>query len=1052
MAIATIVAATLQGFVNPLANAIQPPPEPQPRGIKYHYESLRRNRFPTFDGNPDPEDETLKMHRFKKGLNSRIQSALAVFKPNNFSDLMGAAMSAETDIKRRDDENKNKRPMSSQSTQNSPKFKKPNYSGGSFKGNSGSAGNTEGKWCDTCRQKHVGECYRKMGACFKCGKVGHRIKDCPDHKDKGTGSNKKNENKTNARLETVETALFGFVGHVVYPEGEIIIPLTLGSRDLRKTVITTFIVDSPSSYDIILGWLAMNELRAVASTYHQKIKFLVGARVGEVRGDQPSSRKCYVEAVRADQSKTRREGKKTRIDEVGGKVVEKGEVHFVAEEEQEVVEAGPGQKIPVAQDLRTSTRVSLINYLKTNIHVFAWSQQELTGISPLISKHQLNILPGSHSVKQKKRHFGPEKGKVIDKHVRDLLKAGHIQEIQFPTRLSNMVLVPKSTGKWRMCVDFRDLNKACPKDHYPLTQIDKLVDSTSGYELLSFMDAYQGYNQIPLAKNDQDKASFITLGGTFCYVVMSFGLKNAGATYQRLMNKVFEKQLGRNVEVYVDDILGKSKEVAAFITDLEETFATLMHYGIKLNPAKCIFGGKSGKFLGFIVTDRGIEVLRQAQQFGWNEKCEQAFQDLKIHLAELPIKGVYEAKDDRMLKYLQLIKAQSEVFMDWSIEQIPREENNKADALAKMAASLLEASTREVLHIFRLVLSSKEEILPAPEYSWMTPLIKFIINNELPKDKARAQKIKRKALRFVLLNNVLYRRLFQGPLLKCLSTMEVDYVLREIHEGCCGEHLGGISLAQKTMLVDFGGQILAKTLLKWSGLWGMDIVGPLPIARAQKKFLLVAVDYFSKWVEAEHLAKITEQELLKFLWKNIVCRFGVPMRLISDNERQFQGREITSWCWEMKITQFFTSVDYPQANGQTEVNYPRAPTQETPFNLVYGSEAVMPVEIRKTSSRVESYPDNNDQSRAMELELVEEKRDRALIRMEAFRGRVMKSYNKKVRIRDFQVGDLVMKKVNPARDVGKLEARWEGSYKITRRVSSGSFYLEDAERQALKRP
>ncbi|XP_075515456.1 uncharacterized protein LOC142550104 [Primulina tabacum] len=148
-------------------------------------------------------DETLKMHRFKKGLNSRIQSALAVFKPNNFADLMGAAMSAETDIKRREDENKNKRPMSSQSTQDGPKFKKPNYSGGSFKGNSGSAGNTEGKWCDTCRQKHVGECYRKTGACFKCGKVGHRIKDCPDHNDKGTGSNKKNENKTNARVYAI---------------------------------------------------------------------------------------------------------------------------------------------------------------------------------------------------------------------------------------------------------------------------------------------------------------------------------------------------------------------------------------------------------------------------------------------------------------------------------------------------------------------------------------------------------------------------------------------------------------------------------------------------------------------------------------------------------------------------------------------------------------------------------------------------------------------------------------------------------------------------------
>ncbi|XP_075518282.1 uncharacterized protein LOC142552392 [Primulina tabacum] len=136
---------------------------------------------------------------------------------------------------------------------------------------------------------------------------------------------------------------------------------------------------------------------------------------------------------------------------------------------------------------------------------------------------------------------------------------------------------------------------------------------------------------------------------------------------------------------------------------------------------------------------------------------------LSLLLITQQIKGVYEAKDDRMLKYLQLIQAQAEVFVDWSIEQIPREENGEADALAKMAASLSEVITREVLHISRLVLSTEKEALSTLENSWMTPLVKFIVNNELPKDKVRAQKIKRQALRFVLLNNVLYRRSFQGP-------------------------------------------------------------------------------------------------------------------------------------------------------------------------------------------------------------------------------------------------------------------------------------------------
>lgn len=117
---------------------------------------------------------------------------------------------------------------------------------------------------------------------------------------------------------------------------------------------------------------------------------------------------------------------------------------------------------------------------------------------------------------------------MIEKQVQELLKVGHISEVQFPTWLSNAVLVLKSTGKWRMCVDFRDLNKACPNDCYPLPQIDQIVDSTSGYELLCFMDAYQRYHQIPLAREDQEKVSFITADGTFCYVVMPFGLKMQG--------------------------------------------------------------------------------------------------------------------------------------------------------------------------------------------------------------------------------------------------------------------------------------------------------------------------------------------------------------------------------------------------------------------------------------------------------------------------------------------------------------------------------------------
>ena len=145
----------------------------------------------------------------------------------------------------------------------------------------------------------------------------------------------------------------------------------------------------------------------------------------------------------------------------------------------------------------------------------------------------------------------------------------------YPEWLVNVVLVKKANGKWRMCVDFTDLNKACPKDSFPLPRIDQLVDSTAGHKLLSFMDAFSGYNQIRMAEEDQEKTAFITSQGLYCYKVMPFELKNAGATYQRLVNKMFSQQIGRNMEVYVDDMLVKSKEELAHLDDLKETFATL---------------------------------------------------------------------------------------------------------------------------------------------------------------------------------------------------------------------------------------------------------------------------------------------------------------------------------------------------------------------------------------------------------------------------------------------------------------------------------------------
>ena len=164
-----------------------------------------------------------------------------------------------------------------------------------------------------------------------------------------------------------------------------------------------------------------------------------------------------------------------------------------------------------------------------------------------------------------------------------------------------------ANGKWRLCIDFTDVNRACSKDSFPLPLIDLIVDATVGHELLSFIDAFSYYNQISLDPDDQEKTSFVTGQGTYCYRVMPFGLKNAGATYQRLVNRMFQKQIGTSMEVYIDDMLVKSTTAELHIAHLAEAFQILKEYNMKLNPVKCAFGVSAGKFLGFIVNNRGIK-------------------------------------------------------------------------------------------------------------------------------------------------------------------------------------------------------------------------------------------------------------------------------------------------------------------------------------------------------------------------------------------------------------------------------------------------------------
>ena len=263
-----------------------------------------------------------------------------------------------------------------------------------------------------------------------------------------------------------------------------------------------------------------------------------------------------------------------------------------------------------------------------------------------------------------------------------LKRVGVIKEVFYPQWLANTMVVKKKTRKLRICVDFTDLNKACPKDPFPMPQIDQLVDAIVGHPQMSFLDAFQGYHQIPLALDDQEKTAFVTPTGNYHYKVMPFGLKNAGSTYQWMMTKMFESQLGKSIEVYVDDMVVKSRVVSEHVGDLTDIFEILRKHKLRLNTSNCSFGVGSGKFLGYMVTHRGIEVnpdhikainslqppqnpkevqkltgmtavlnqfisrsankcrpffllLHKWKEFKWSDECVVAFQQLKIGRAHV---------------------------------------------------------------------------------------------------------------------------------------------------------------------------------------------------------------------------------------------------------------------------------------------------------------------------------------------------------------------------------------------------------------------------------
>uniref|UniRef100_A0A2N9INS9 Uncharacterized protein n=1 Tax=Fagus sylvatica TaxID=28930 RepID=A0A2N9INS9_FAGSY len=1008
-----------------------------------------------------------------------------------------------------------------------------------------------------------------------------------------------------AELSNFASPIFGFSGEPVMPLGKAVLPVLAGPVNLQTEFI---IVNASSPYNAIIGRDWLHRMKAIPSTLHQKLRFPTKDGVMELNGDQVTAKQCVLTAVKQKDAKA-------------------------------AEKPGP--------------------------------------------------------VVQKRRKLAPERATSVLEEVGRLLTSGAIREIQYPVWLSNTVVVKKKNGKWR------------------------------------------GYHQIPMNEADQDKTAFITPRGTYCYKMMPFGLKNAGATYQRMVTKMFGHIIGKTVEVYIDDMLVKSLHEEDHIADLLQVFNILRESRLRLNASKCTFGVSSGKFLGHVVSRREIEPnpdqiaalvdsaeprnIKQRSKFVWDEECSAAFQGIKAYLStppclsipnqgeqlflylavsdhavsavlvrefgqeqkpvffvskamdetklrylplekaalavlqaakklphyfqsnkvtvlsDLPLKmllqrsdfsgritkwgvylgslgveyqpraaikgqvlaeflaefqcdpnnpsltmpveaqlglatgkwelfvdgasnfkgsgagvvlvspeglileqavrlkfsasnneaeyealliglrtaerlgachlqvfcdsqlvanqvsGEYQARDERMSAYLATVRLLMVKFESVHVAQIGREHNSHADILAKLATAL-ESDVQQTVCIETLDRPSFQgQTLSvcsvSSQPSWMDPILSYLVDNKLPEDKKEAKMIKQMTQNFLF----------------------------EIHEGICGSHTRGRSLAHRAISQGYWWPYMQADALKYVrecdkcqrfapmihqpaielnplsspwpfAQWGLDIVGPLPRAPGNKKFLITATDYFTKWIEAEPLSNIRDVDIKRFFWKNVITRFGIPWAAISDNGTQFESRLFKGFCSDLGIKNFFSSPGYPQSNGQAEASNKivlsgikrkleeakgkwveelpsvlwthrttaRKSTGETPFALAYGVEAVIPLEVGIPTIRTTDFTvRTNEDNLRKDLDLLEERRDMATVRLASYHQRIKKEHDKNINHRVFRIGDLVLRKVmaNTRRpNEGKLEPNWEGPYKVISPAGARLYRLEDLEGKPIPRP
>ncbi|XP_056685737.1 uncharacterized protein [Spinacia oleracea] len=347
-------------------------------------------------------------------------------------------------------------------------------------------------------------------------------------------------------IEKVFGPLVGFGGSIVRPIGSILLPASIGIPPVTKEgVIRFIIVANLTAFNIILDRPTLNDLRAVIVPHLLLVKFVgSNGRVGSLYGNQQLARDCYLSTLEPpawgasprenEQAKPLASRRKTR--EAPTEHNEERRPEPVGAHYAIILDlADPSRTVPIGIPPGDPMSTALVQLLREYKEIFAFTVEEMLGIDPTVAVHKLNVDSAIKPVRQKKRNYGEARNLAAAAEVKKLMDAGFIRPCQYPDWVANVVLVPKPNGTWRMCVDYTDLNRACPKDSFPLPKIDRLVDSTVGHAMMSFMDAYSRFHQIPLWPEDQEKTSFVTEQGLHLPTVGEHGFREAtGKEYRSL--------------------------------------------------------------------------------------------------------------------------------------------------------------------------------------------------------------------------------------------------------------------------------------------------------------------------------------------------------------------------------------------------------------------------------------------------------------------------------------------------------------------------------------